>query len=123
MQRPTHASRTPITGALVATLLLGACVMGGQAAPQGGRSAVVSGDEIERSTAANRGRGSPNLRGSPAVRPVVYIANVRQGGIDYLRTIAIASLVELRYVDAITATTRYGEGHSGGIIEVDVRRR
>ena len=120
----------------MATLLLGACVMGGQAAPQGGRSAVVSGDEIERSTAANayellvqvrpnwlRGRGSPNLRGSPAVRPVVYIANVRQGGIDYLRTIAIASLVELRYVDAITATTRYGEGHSGGIIEVDVRRR
>jgi hypothetical protein len=26
-------------------------------------------------------------------------------------------------VDATTATTRYGDGHSGGVIEVDLRRR
>jgi hypothetical protein len=55
--------------------------------------------------------------------PVVYIANVRQGSVEVLRSIAITGVLALRYLDAVSATTRYGDGHSGGVIEVDLRRR
>jgi len=122
--------------AFCATLLLaGACVMGGQVTPQSRASSVLGRDEIDGSTATNayelvyqlrpnwmRGRGPQNLRGNTAL-PVVYIAHVRQGSVDVLRGLATNTLLELRYVDATTATTRYGEGHSGGVIEVDLRRR
>jgi len=126
-------------GRLAACLVLlaaGSCVMGGQISPPAGASSVLGTDEIDVSTATNaydlvyqarpnwlRGRGSSNLRGSGPVLPVVYLAHVRQGSVEVLRGIAITGLLELRYVDAVTATTRYGDGHSGGVIEVDLRRR
>jgi len=122
--------------AFCATLLIaGACVMGGRVTPQSRASAVIGRDEIDVSTATNayelvyqvrpnwlRGRGPQNLRGTP-VLPVVYVAHVRQGSVEVLRGLATNTLLELRYVDATTATTRYGEGHGGGVIEVDLRRR
>lgn len=124
--------------ALVCLFLVSAtgCVMGGQVSPPAGASSVIGRDEIDTSPAANayelvyqvrpmwlRGRGSPNLRGGAPVLPIVYIAHVRQGSVESLRGIATNGLLELRYLDATTATTRYGDGHSGGVIEVDLRRR
>ncbi|HSG08784.1 MAG TPA: hypothetical protein VLA36_10535 [Longimicrobiales bacterium] len=121
---------------LLVLLAAGACVMGGQISPPSGPSSVLARDEIDVSTATNaydlvyqarpnwlRGRGSPNLRGTGPVLPVVYVGRVRQGSVEVLRGIAISGLLELRYLDAISATTRYGDGHSGGVIEVDLRRR
>ena len=124
---------------LVASMLLfatGACVMGGQLSPPAGPSSVIDRDEIDVSSANNaydlvyqvrpnwlRGRGSPNLRGGSPVLPVVYVGNVRQGSVEVLRGIATNALLQLRYMDATSATTRYGDGHSGGVIEVDLRRR
>lgn len=124
---------------VVASLLLlaaGACVMGGQFSPPAGPSSLIARDEIDTSSATNaydlvyqvrpnwlRGRGSPNLRGGPPVLPVVYVAHVRQGSVEALRGITTNALLELRYMDATSATTRYGDGHSGGVIEVDLRRR
>ncbi len=123
--------------ALCAALLFsGACVMGGRITPPSRASSVLGRDEIDVSTATNayelvyqlrpnwlRGRGPQNLRGSGPVLPVVYVAHVRQGSAEVLRGLATVTILELRYVDATTATTRYGEGHSGGVIEVDLRRR
>lgn len=125
-----------ILASCAALLFSSACVMGGTVTPPSRASSVIGHDEIEVSTAANayelvyqlrpnwlRGRGPQNLRGMSPALPVVYVAHVRQGSVEVLRGLATTTLLELRYVDATTATTRYGEGHSGGVIEVDLRRR
>ena len=123
-------------GVFVLALLLGACVPGGRSASPPTRSAdLVDLEEIEESTATNvydlltqirpnwlRGRGNSNLRGGEAL-PVVYIAGVRQGSVETLRGLSTLGVRELRFIDAPTATMRYGSGHSGGIIQVTVRRR
>jgi hypothetical protein len=44
--------------------------------------------------------------------------NVRLGTVDVLRRIDAALVEEVRYVNAKDATTRYGTGHAGPVIEV-----
>jgi hypothetical protein len=140
MEAPMHR-RFPRSAQLLLVLALGllplgSCVMGGQMSKPTGASSVIGRDEIDESSATNaydlvyqvrplwlRGRGSPNLRGGAPVLPVVYVGHVRQGSVETLRSFGTNGLLELRYLDATTATTRYGDGHSGGVIEVDVRRR
>lgn len=133
MSLPRNAS----TVVLVAMLLtVAGCAPGGPSASVARTSNVIPLEEIEASTATNaydlvnqarpnwlRGRGSPNLRGGPPALPVIYVRNTRQGPAETLRGFATLTLLELRYVDATTATTRYGNGHSGGVIEVVLRRR
>lgn len=122
---------------LTLALLLGACTMGGTRAATGGSfSDLLEMEEIEASTATDaydvvrqlrpqwlRGRGSTDVRGGRALLPVVYVAGVREGSVEVLRNIPTLALVRLRFVDAPTATLRYGEGHGGGVIEVTLRRR
>lgn len=121
---------------LAATLLAGACTPGGQSTSSSRNSDVIHTYEVEESTATNaydmvrqlrpnwlRGRGSPNLRGGSPTLPMVYVGTVRQGSVETLRAISTIAILEMRYVDATTATTRYGNGHSGGVIEVALRRR
>ncbi len=49
---------------------------------------------------------------------LVYMDNVRVGGVDVLRRIEPGQVQEIRYVNAKDATTRYSTGHGGGVIEV-----
>lgn len=97
---------------------------------------LIGPEEISASSATNaydlisqvrpnwlRGRGTPNLRGSQAPLPVVYLDDRRQGAVEVLRTFPIGSVAELRYINATTATTRFGNGHAGGVIQVVPRRR
>jgi hypothetical protein len=58
-----------------------------------------------------RGRGSV-----PAV--TVFVDHVRFGGINELRLIRAASILEIRYLDARAATQQFGPGYSGGVIHV-----
>ena len=51
-------------------------------------------------------------------QPLVYLDNMQYGPIASLRDIPLAAVQEIRLVRAIDATTRYGTGHGGGIIEV-----
>lgn len=97
---------------------------------------VILLEEIQQSSAANaydlvtqvrpnwlRGRGSSSFRSSRVELPVVYLDDRPQGQPEILRSFAIHSLAELRYLNATSATTRYGEGHAGGIIQVVLLRR
>lgn len=136
MTRPARPGAR-IPAALALLLLAGACVAGGtRSASTSSFSDVVELEEIEASTASNaydmvrqirpqwlRGRGSTNLRGGEPVLPVVYVSGAREGSVEALRNIPTLALLRLRFVDAPTATMRYGEGHSGGVIEVTLRRR
>lgn len=55
---------------------------------------------------------------------VVYIDGVRRnGGLDeILRSIAASSIMEIRYLTAVDATSRYGLDVQGGVIDVKLRR-
>lgn len=97
---------------------------------------VILLEEIRQSSASNaydlvaqvrpnwlRGRGTPSIRNRQVELPVVYLGDRPQGQPEILRTFAVHSLAELRYVNATTATTRYGDGHAGGVIQVILLRR
>ena len=52
---------------------------------------------------------------------LVYVDEVRLGGIETLRSVASSSIVYIRYFDGIAATNRWGVGHSNGVIQVSSR--
>ena len=49
---------------------------------------------------------------------VVYIDGVRAGDARVLHSIPTTSVIEIRYVSGVDATTKYGTGHGGGVLEV-----
>lgn len=63
-----------------------------------------------------RSRGSSG-RGAPA-EPVVYLGDVRLGGLESLAQFPTNNIKELRYHNATDATSRWGTGHSAGAIVI-----
>ena len=55
--------------------------------------------------------------------PVVYVNNQRRGSLDYLRGISNREVVQVRYLSAIDATTRYGQNVEAGVLEVTLVAR
>jgi hypothetical protein len=49
---------------------------------------------------------------------VVYVGDVKVGGLESLRDVSIPEVVELRFYDARDARRRWGEEHKYGAIEV-----
>lgn len=54
---------------------------------------------------------------------VVYMDGSRLGGPATLAGIPTSEVGEVRYLAPPDATTRYGTGHAGGVIQVRTRRR
>ncbi|KPJ84342.1 MAG: hypothetical protein AMS18_16875 [Gemmatimonas sp. SG8_17] len=63
-----------------------------------------------------RARGPASFSGAAPV--IVYMDNVRAGGVDFLLGIPLDRVSEIRFFDAADATTRWGTGVAGGVIEV-----
>jgi outer membrane cobalamin receptor len=68
-----------------------------------------------------RGRGQSSIQNPGGDLPVVYVNGLRTGGIDQLHNIPAQDVREIRFISASDATTRYGTGHTGGIIEITTR--
>lgn len=66
-------------------------------------------------TAGNTGEG--NVFGV-----VAYVDDVRLGDVEQLRTVMRGTVREIRYIGASDATTRWGTGHSNGVIQVIIKR-
>jgi hypothetical protein len=49
---------------------------------------------------------------------VVYLDNVRIGGPEALRTVQLGSVERIEFLDAASATQRWGTGHAHGAIRV-----
>ena len=65
-----------------------------------------------------RARGpSSGMNPAPAY-PIVYLNDFRAGGLEALRSIRIVEIEEIRYISAADATTRWGTGHTAGVIQV-----
>lgn len=64
------------------------------------------------------------MHGSPArqATPLVYIDDVRQGGIEVLPLIPAATVVDVRYLPWMDADARFTGRHPAGVILIRTRR-
>jgi len=67
-----------------------------------------------------RPQGAVLVSGTSPV--VVYVDNVRFGGVGVLSDIPVQEVEQVRFVDGTDATTRYGMNLDGGVIEVTKKR-
>jgi hypothetical protein len=49
---------------------------------------------------------------------MVYLDNAKLGTVDALRGIALASVQQIRHLDAGQATARWGPGHAQGVVQI-----
>jgi outer membrane cobalamin receptor len=121
---------TSRSGALLLCLTLAGCATSNPTR-SATSSDVISRADIEASSAANayelvqelrpqflRRRGQTSMRDPGSGYPVVYINDVRHGSLDVLYTIRLEEIDEIRYIGSSDATTRWGTGHTGGVIQV-----
>jgi hypothetical protein len=114
---------------LLLVISLAAC--GTTSGTRRGSSDILTQEEIATSRASNayellqqlrpqflRSRGALTINNAAAGYPVVYLNDVRHGDLQSLRTILIEEIDEIRYISAADATTRWGTGHAGGVIQV-----
>lgn len=127
--------------------LVAACASSGSAGGGGGGSTITAEEIAAVDGAQNaydvvqrlrprflRSRGTSSMRsagpeGTSAAAPtgsqftaVVYVDGVRMGGPEALRNVPSTILQSITYVSGTDATTRYGTGHGGGVIEVVTKR-
>jgi hypothetical protein len=131
----------PLGIALIVALTsgLGACGATGAAdgtterpAPRASAT-FISSDEVRASNAANafeliqtarpgwlRKHGAVSFRMDGDV--LVYLDDVRLGGLDALRSQPISGIDSIRFLDAPTASARFGLSHPHGAIQIAPRR-
>jgi len=127
-----------ISSALAAMAVAYGCA----AATTGGRDRgadpnLITRSELSRTVASNafeaiqrlrpqwlRPRGPSSVSQPEGDWPVVYMDNVRAGDVNVLATIALDDIGQIRFISGRDATTRWGTGVTGGVIEiVSLRRR
>src|SRR5687768_6358671 len=69
-----------------------------------------------------RARGSASMVSPRASEPIVYVSGIRRGELRTLQNVNIDQVLRVEFIDARDATTRFGTGHAGGVITVDVTR-
>ena len=69
-----------------------------------------------------RSRGPTSIRSGNPSLPIVYIDEVRTGGLDTLYRISTQIIREVRFINGRDATTKYGLDHGGGVIMIATRR-
>lgn len=106
------------------------------AVPVSGSPEVLTGDEIRGTGAGNvwealrRLRplwlqpraGAASMLPRQSTSPVVYVAGVPYGAPRTLQSMNVDQVRRVEFVNARDATTRYGTGHAGGVILVDLDR-
>jgi hypothetical protein len=70
-----------------------------------------------------RGRSPGTVQNPGGGAVVVYVDDLRVGGVEHLRSLPSNTIASMRYLDSGDATTRFGTGHMGGAILVAVRRQ
>lgn len=60
----------------------------------------------------------PDLLRGEATPTVVYIDDMKMGGLDELRGIPVARIARIKYYDGTAAYARWGLGHDRGAIQV-----
>jgi hypothetical protein len=128
--KPHHRKRTAVFSAALA-LVAAACASGGAGGTGGsprGTSTKIVQEELtnlnQLSALAAIQRLRPNwLRTRTGAPPQVHVdGNFQMGGVETLRTIPIADIQEIEYLNAADATTRFGTNYVSGAILVKTKR-
>jgi outer membrane cobalamin receptor len=119
---------------LAIAVSIAGCASGGETRGDRRRD-VISFEEIQASQLATaydiiqalrpefmRSRGVRSMAAATGETAVVYVDGVRAGGLEALRALPRETLQDVRYLSAADATTAYGTGHAGGVIQVRTRR-
>lgn len=122
---------------LVISSLLTSCAAGsqtGSSRPSGSRNRITQEQLAELPVGLScmdavrrlrsswlRVRGAAGLSSSQTVQ--VYVDNVHAGGLDFLNSRPLDGIVEIRYYSGTDATTKWGTGVGGGVIELITARR
>jgi hypothetical protein len=130
--QPTH---TLMLFSLV--LILGGCASSGGVNSESPRrqSSVITAEEMRERHYGNMydliqalrpqwlvaGRAQ-SVTDPSAGQVVVYMDGVRAGGTGFLRQIATADVQRAEWLSPTEASTRFGTGHTGGVIIVSTRR-
>lgn len=122
--------------ALAPPLALGACASADDSGGTAYRrnATLISHEEVLASTASNalefiqaarpgwlRKGGSVSFSMDGEV--LVYLDDHRLGGIGTLHSIQLSGIRTIRFLDAVTATARFGLSHPHGAIQVQSRTR
>lgn len=68
-----------------------------------------------------RVRSNNSLTTTAPLEPIVYVDRIRYGQLRSLYQIGTGDIQGMIYLNSLDATTRYGTGHGGGVIEISVR--
>lgn len=112
---------------------LPACAAGSSSSGGSGYSGNrISAEEMAESTANNafeliqrrrpqwlRVRGQSTFTGQEGVR--VYVNGQPRGGIQSLEQVLVREITLIQYLDAATATQRFGTGNTAGAIMIEVQ--
>lgn len=130
--------RSFVLAALIfVTLGTGCSAATGEGANRPSRSSgdELTGEEVRASTGENlydairqlrtrwlRPRGQSSFTMPESTIPVVYVNDVQFGALDALYSMHVNDVMHVRYLSPADATTRFGTGHAGGAILVDLTR-
>ncbi len=119
---------------VLAFLVFAACASNPGSDSPGRQRDVITAEEIAQLNVATafdivrqlrpeylRSRGTMSLREGGSEYAVVYMNGMRLGGPEQLHQIRASDVQTIRYINASDATTRWGTGHTGGVIEVTVK--
>ena len=124
--------RTTVRFLLIALLLSTGCASAGTSGGGSSERNRITGEQLARVTASNayeairqlqpqwldtRGVISSSATAAPTYA-TVYQDGSRIGDIEYLRTVNINVLAEIRYLPPGEASARFGMGHDRGVIEL-----
>lgn len=117
---------------ILASLVLFLAACAGATRGSGGSDYnTLTREELSRSNASDLYRAIQMLRGdwltgrgptsvtnaSPTV-PTVYMNNTRVGGLDFLQTVNLADVGEVRFWTANRASAQFGMNNPGGVIQI-----
>jgi hypothetical protein len=125
--------RRVFAGLALALVFTASCSKASQAPGPRSSSNLITQDEIVRAPEGNLYDTVQRLRpgflrarstaSSSNAYPVVYVNGQRRGSLEYLRAISNREVIEIRYLSALDATTRYGMNVEAGVLDVKLISR
>lgn len=125
------AARAVLATLVLATLATACASSGGSSGPRRGSRYVISSEELAGLAGASAYEAIERLRpewlraaqpmsvtNAQSATPVVFVDRVEQGHPETLTAFMVAHIASITYLPAREATTVYGTGYPGGIIEV-----
>jgi len=132
-----RSSRRRVPLALLAALVSSGCAGASHGAQPEARMQleVLTGDELRETRTANvwdalrqlrprwlRPRATSSLVEPLAEEPIVYVQGIRHGPLRSLQQINLDNVRRVEFIDGRDATTRFGTGHGGGVLMIDLDR-